>query len=87
MIVVFSFIFYFIEKYNSVLTFIFIPIAIASMVFCILTGCKAVFPIHTDRQRYECIINENTSFSEIAEKYDIVEKRGDIWILEDKEIK
>lgn len=39
----------------------------------------------TGRYRYECLINEDTSIVEIYNQYNIVERRGDIWVLEDKE--
>lgn len=35
--------------------------------------------------RYECTIDDTTSFIEIMENYDVVDRRGDIWILEDKD--
>lgn len=41
--------------------------------------------VPTGRYRYECTIDEDTSFAEVCEKYDVVEQKGDIWILEDKE--
>lgn len=34
--------------------------------------------------RYECTIDSNVSFVELYEKYDVIEQRGDIWILEGK---
>lgn len=36
------------------------------------------------RNRYECLINNTISFVEVAENYDVVGRRGDLWILEDK---
>lgn len=36
------------------------------------------------RQRHECILDSNVSFVELYEKYDVVEQRGDIWVLEEK---
>jgi hypothetical protein len=39
----------------------------------------------TGRYKYECIIDESVSITEVYEKYKVVEQRGDIWILEDKE--
>lgn len=35
--------------------------------------------------RYECAIDDTASFIEIMENYDVVDRRGDIWILEDKD--
>lgn len=39
----------------------------------------------TGRYRYECTIDDDASFVDIAEKYVVVEQRGDLWILEDKD--
>lgn len=40
--------------------------------------------IPTSRYRYEATISEDVSFRAIYEKYDVIEVRGDIYILEDK---
>ena len=40
--------------------------------------------IKTGEYRYECIIDDSVSYNEVVENYKIVERRGDIWILEDK---
>lgn len=34
--------------------------------------------------RYECTIDSNVSFVELYEKYNVIEQRGDIWVLEEK---
>lgn len=39
----------------------------------------------TNRTRYECLIDDTTPFVEVAENYDVVSQRGDLWILEDKD--
>jgi hypothetical protein len=39
----------------------------------------------TGRYKYECIIDESVDFVNIYEKYKVIEQRGDIWVLEDKE--
>lgn len=40
----------------------------------------------TGLYEYEAIIDEDVSFTDLYEKYDIVEQRGEIYILRDKEI-
>ena len=35
--------------------------------------------------QYECLIDKSVSMTEVYEKYEVVEQRGDIWVLEDKE--
>lgn len=34
--------------------------------------------------RYECTIDSNVSFVELYDKYNVIEQRGDIWVLEEK---
>lgn len=34
--------------------------------------------------QYECTIDSNVSFVELYKKYDVIEQRGDIWVLEEK---
>lgn len=41
--------------------------------------------INTGRYEYEAIISEDVSFTELYEKYEVVEQRGEIWVLKDKE--
>ena len=41
----------------------------------------------TGRYRYECTIDESVSMKEVYERYEIIEQRGDIWVLEDKAAK
>ena len=36
--------------------------------------------------RYECIIDDQTSIKEVYDKYNVIERRGEIWVLEEKEI-
>ena len=42
------------------------------------------YAIPSGKYRYEVILNENVSFHEITSKYDVIEQRGDIFVLEDK---
>lgn len=37
------------------------------------------------RYKYEVKINDSTTFKEVTDNYKIVDNRGEIWILEDKE--
>jgi hypothetical protein len=41
----------------------------------------------TGRYRYECTIDKSVSIRDIYDNYDVVEQRGELWILEDKEEK
>ena len=39
----------------------------------------------TGRYKYEVIIDDTVSITELYEKYEVVEQRGEIWVLKDKE--
>lgn len=38
------------------------------------------------RYQYEVILDEDYKFIELYNKYNVIERRGEIWVLEDKEI-
>ena len=58
-------------------------ISIASFVIALVIGISS--PEHLTGYEYEATIDENVSMKEVYERYEIVEQRGDIWILRDKE--
>lgn len=39
----------------------------------------------TGRYKYEVTIDESVDFIDIYKNYDVIEQRGQIWVLEDKE--
>ena len=53
-----------------------IPIVISVIIF---------FLQYTSPMRYEAIIDDNVKVSEFEEKYKIIEKRGDIYVIEEIE--
>ena len=69
-------------KYRPLVTVILFSV---SLLCCVSSGILVKMTHPTGRYRYECLINEGTSIVEIYNRYNIVEQRGDIWILEDKE--
>lgn len=52
------------------------------LIFIFLVVGKTVVPKRVIQ--YECTIDSNVSFVELYEKYDVIEQRGDIWVLEEK---
>ena len=44
----------------------------------------ALSPKHLTGYEYEATIDGNVSMKEVYERYEIVEQRGDIWVLRDK---
>lgn len=61
--------------------YLIFPIAL----LCTVLVCVFVPTTHTGKYKYECTIDESVSFNELYEKYEIVEQRGSIWVLKDKE--
>lgn len=65
-----------------------VPQAITgSVLFLIFVVCLILLAIDvgaTPLQQYEVIISPDTSITEIYDRYDVVEQRGEIWVLEDK---
>lgn len=62
--------------------------AIISVVSLILAlGLAFMSKTHwrtNERNQYECVIDNDVSIVEVYKDYNVVERRGDIWILEDK---
>lgn len=52
------------------------------LIFIFLVVGKTVAPKRI--MQYECTIDSDVSFVELYEKYDVIEQRGDIWVLEEK---
>ena len=57
-------------------------ISISSLVTVFFIGVLS--PKHLIGYEYEATIDENVSMKEVYERYEIVEQRGDIWVLRDK---
>lgn len=53
-----------------------IPVVVSIILF---------FVEYTSPMRYEAIIDDNVKISEFEKKYKIIEKRGDIYIIEERE--
>ena len=62
-----------------ILGFISISSLISVLVISVLS------PKHLTGYKYEVTIDKNVSMEEVYERYEIVEQRGDIWVLRDKE--
>ena len=55
-----------------------------SFIFIMVLGANDIEE-PTGKYRYEATIDEFVSITEIYDRYKVVDRRGDIWILEDKE--
>ena len=72
-----------VNAYNDGIAGVSIIICLASILVALFIGCWEP-QVETDRKRYEVTIDKSVSLIEIYEKYDVIEQRGKIWILEDK---
>ena len=83
--IIFAFVFLFTSLDTA--SFFFIIMFVCSSIVCVISNylndtynCEP-----TGRYRYEATIDDSVSITEVYDHYNIVEQRGDIWILEDKE--
>lgn len=74
--------FWLFQKRTWVLGFSLVVLALILCGIC----CYGLFAkVESGRNRYECLIDDTVPFVEVAETYDVVSQRGDLWILEDKD--
>ena len=65
----------------------FVGIIVAVVSFVILLFIGAFCDTQpTGRFKYECIIDQSVPLNDVYERYEVTERRGDIWVLEDKEV-
>lgn len=59
-------------------------ICLIAIIICIVQIARTE-DVPTDRYQYEVTVGDYVRFTDIYEKYDVVERRGEIWVLEDKD--
>ena len=62
---------------------IFVCSSIVCAIFNVINNTYKSEP--TGRYRYEVTIDDSVSITEVYDRYNVVEQRGGVWILEDKE--
>lgn len=72
------------ENEHTVLTWLSIILAFVSIISVAVCGNIKV-KNEDGRYRYETIIDDGVSIQEVYENYNVIEKDGKKWILEDKE--
>ena len=82
---IFLIVIFFIILANTNSTVLQIISAVLIVLTIIIDAILCSFEVPTDRYRYEVTIDKNVTIEEIYENYDVIEQRGDIWVLEDKE--
>lgn len=50
-----------------------------------MISAEKVEPLPTGITQYEVLIDESVNFQEVYDKYEVIERRGDIWVLQNKE--
>jgi hypothetical protein len=63
---------------------ILLGITLITLAAVILFALILPHEITTTINTYEVVIDETVSFNEIIDKYNFIEKRGDIYVLQDK---
>lgn len=56
----------------------------AFMALILIWLALSLCSVKKEETRYECAIDDTTSFNEVMEDYEVVERRGDIWVLREK---
>lgn len=51
---------------------------------CVCGAISDEVTVPNGKVQYEVLINDDASFVEVVEKYDIIEQRGEIFVLEEK---
>ena len=64
-------------------SFVLLIISFFGAVICAALSDEIV--VSNGKYQYEIIIDDNTSFTEVTEKYDIIEQRGEIFVVEERE--
>lgn len=63
-----------------------VSIALVLCLFLIIMGLiKDNVTIPTGKYQYEITIDDAVSFNEVIEQYDIIERRGEIFVVEERE--
>ena len=68
-----------------VVYFILHIVSVISLTVALVVCGTGVLKEPTGRYSYECTIDDNVSIVDVYSEYNVVERRGDIWVLEDKE--
>lgn len=74
------------ETYKIELAFKFVIASLITIFVSLLAipFVKSFCGRETGRYRYEVLLNGDMSCNEVYDKYDVIERRGSIWVLEDK---
>lgn len=67
----------------AVVSFLTIIVGLLVVIITSITSLQKRVP--TGRCQYEATIDDTVSFTELNDQYEVIEQRGKIWILEDKE--
>lgn len=68
-------------KKAAIVSIIGLVVSVVLLILAILFSDS----IDTGRYRYEVTIDDAVSFNKLCEKYDVIEQKGKIWTIEDKE--
>lgn len=73
------------DLYNNDAFFVASMLVLVLIAICIFAFIDANTTLeYRDLPQYEVIIDDDTNFKEFYEKYDIVEQRGDIYVIRER---
>lgn len=74
------------KKWKDIVFFISIPtVIILLIVFLVVSGSESKFQVPSGKFHIEATFTDNMSFMSVMKEYNIIEQRGDIFVLEPKE--
>ena len=71
------------DKWYSPLAAIMVILCLLGIIILMFISGELREP--TGKYEYEAIIDDTVVFTELYEKYEVVEQRGEIWVLKDKD--
>lgn len=73
-------------KRNKMFSKCTLAVIIIGIVFFGGSSLKFPFFMELDRYKYHCTISDEVYFVEFYEKYEVIERNEDLWVIQEKEI-
>lgn len=73
------------RKYEKINNICLVIVGISLISTFALGAIADIFTVPNGEYQYEVMIDDTVSFAEVIEKYDIIEQRGEIFVLEEEE--
>ena len=60
-------------------------IVCVGLAFAVALVAYEIVKCPTDKYEYECVIDESVSMTEFCDRYEIIEQRGEIYVIREKD--